>query len=133
MRQQASAAAVEDLLDLWQQTLRRISGKSKLAEAIRYAVSRRAIFERFLTEGRIELDSNIVERAIRPHKQLRERIASSRQRRRRTNLATVATLLQTAKMNNVDPFAWLSLTLQRIANGWPSSEIDALIPWNHAA
>ncbi|MGY2843179.1 hypothetical protein ACVIWU_006943 [Bradyrhizobium sp. USDA 4509] len=65
-RQQASAAIVADLFDLWQQTLRRISGKSKLAEAIRYAVSRRAIFERFLTDGRIELDSNIVERAIRP-------------------------------------------------------------------
>jgi len=42
-------------------------------------------------------------------------------------------LLQTAKMNNVDPFAWLTLTLQRIANGWPSSQIDALMPWNHAA
>ena len=54
-RQQASAAIVADLFDLWQQTLRRISGKSKLAEAIRYAVSRRAIFERFLTDGRIEL------------------------------------------------------------------------------
>ncbi|PJG49941.1 hypothetical protein CVM73_39140, partial [Bradyrhizobium forestalis] len=33
---------------------------------------------------------------------------------------------------NVDPFAWLALTLQRIANGWPNSEIDALMPWNHA-
>ncbi|MGY3591959.1 hypothetical protein ACVIGB_008458 [Bradyrhizobium sp. USDA 4341] len=65
-RQQTSAAIVADLFDLWQQTLRRIFGKSKLAEAIRYAVSRRAIFERFLTDGRIELDSNIVERAIRP-------------------------------------------------------------------
>ena len=54
-RQQASAAVVADLFDLWQQTLRRISGKSKLAEAIRYAISRRAIFERFLTDGRIEL------------------------------------------------------------------------------
>ncbi len=50
----------------WQKTLPRISGKSKLAEALRYAISRRAIFERFLTDGRIELDSNIVERAIRP-------------------------------------------------------------------
>jgi hypothetical protein len=47
-------------------TLPRISGKSKLAEALPYAISRRAIFERFLTDGRIKLDSNIVERAIRP-------------------------------------------------------------------
>ncbi|OAF19838.1 hypothetical protein AXW67_35240 [Bradyrhizobium neotropicale] len=47
--------------------------------------------------------------------------------------ATIATLPQTAKMNNVDPLAWLALTLQRIANGWPRSKIDALMPWNHAA
>lgn len=42
--------------------------------------------------------------------------------------ATIATLLQTAKMNNIDPLAWLTQTLERIANGWPSSEIDALMP-----
>uniref|UniRef100_UPI00292ECEC7 IS66 family transposase n=1 Tax=Bradyrhizobium sp. 33ap4 TaxID=3061630 RepID=UPI00292ECEC7 len=109
---------------------RRISGKSKLAEAIRYAVSRRAIFERFLTDGRIELDSNIVERAIRPQTITRKNslFAGSGQ-----TWTTIATLLQTAKMNNVDPFAWLAVTLQRIANGWPSSELDALMPWNHAA
>src|SRR5690606_4033926 len=46
--------------------------------------------------------------------------------------ATIATLLQTAKMNNVDPQAWLAQTLERIAQGWPSSEIDALMPWNYA-
>jgi hypothetical protein len=44
----------------------RLSGKSKLAEAIRYAISRRATLERFLIDGRVEIDSNIVERAIRP-------------------------------------------------------------------
>ncbi len=40
-------------------------------------------------------------------------------------------LLQTAKMNAVDPQAWLTQTLERLANGWPSSEIDALMPWNY--
>ncbi|RVN97592.1 IS66 family transposase, partial [Sinorhizobium meliloti] len=65
-RQHTSAAVVAELFALWQKILSRISGKSKLAEALRYAISRRAIFERFLTDGRIELDSNIVERAIRP-------------------------------------------------------------------
>jgi transposase len=44
--------------------------------------------------------------------------------------ATVATLLQTAKMNGVDPLAWLSQTLTRIAQGWPVSELEALMPWN---
>ena len=48
----------------------------------------------------------------------------------RTSVA-IATLLQTAKMNNVDPLAWLTQTLERI--GWPDNEVDALMPWNYAA
>jgi transposase len=61
-----SAAVVTELFAFWQKTLLRLSGKSKLAKAIRYVTSRRSIFERFLADGRIELDSYIVERAIRP-------------------------------------------------------------------
>ncbi|KIV61102.1 Mobile element protein [Rhizobium sp. UR51a] len=40
-------------------------------------------------------------------------------------------MLQTAKMNDVDPQAWLTQTLERIANGWPSSNLDALMPWKY--
>ena len=93
--------------------------------------TRRAIFERFLTDGRIELDSNIVERAIRPQTITRKNSLFAGSDGGGRTWATIATLLQTAKMNNVDPFAWLTVTLQRIANGWSSSEIDALMPWNH--
>jgi hypothetical protein len=132
-RQQTSAAVVAELFALWQKTLPRVSGKSKLAEALRYAISRRAIFERFLTDGRIELDSNIVERAIRPQAITRKNSLFAGSDGGGRSWATIATLLQTAKMNNVDPVAWLTQTLERIANGWPSSEIDALMPWNYAA
>jgi transposase len=66
VRQEKSAASVAALFDLWEKELPRLSGKSKLAEAIRYATSRRAALERFLSDGRIEIDSNTVERAIRP-------------------------------------------------------------------
>ena len=45
--------------------------------------------------------------------------------------ATIATLLQTCKINDVDPAAWLTQSLERIANRWPSAEIDALMPWNY--
>lgn len=61
-RQDRSAAIVADLFKLWEKELPRISGKSKLAEAIRYATSRRAVLERFLIDGRVEIDSSIVER-----------------------------------------------------------------------
>jgi transposase len=46
---------------------------------------------------------------------------------------TIATLLQTAKMKDVDPHAWLLQTLERIAQGWPISQIEALMPWNFTA
>ncbi len=65
-RQEESAAIVASLFELWEKELGKVSGKSKTAEAIRYALTRREALECFLTDGRIEIDSNIVERAIRP-------------------------------------------------------------------
>jgi transposase len=132
-RQAISAPIVAELFTLWQQTLPRISGKSKLAEALRYAISRREIFERFLTDGLIELDSNIVERAIRHQTITRKNSLFAGSDGGGRTWATIATLLQTCKMNNVDPVAWLTQTLERIANQWPSAEIDALMPWNYKA
>jgi transposase len=129
-RQEKSTAIVSRLFHLWEQELPRLSGKSKLAEAIRYATSRRLALERFLTDGRIEIDSNIVERAIRPQTITRKNALFAGSHGGGRSWATIATLLQTAKMNDVDPNAWLTQTLERIAQGWPISQIDALMPWN---
>ena len=49
---------------------------------------------------------------------------------RRYTWAAIATMLQTCKMNGVDPYAWATLTLERIANRWPNNDIEALMPWN---
>ncbi|MFK3668517.1 IS66 family transposase, partial [Ochrobactrum teleogrylli] len=65
-RQEQSETIVARLFDRWEKELGKVSGKSKTAEAIRYAFTRREALERFLTDGRVEIDSNIVERAIRP-------------------------------------------------------------------
>lgn len=130
LRQEKSAAIVARLFDLWERELGKVSGKSKTAEAIRYALTRREALERFLTDGRIEIDSNIVERAIRPQTITRKNSLFAGSEGGGRTWATVATLLQTAKMNNVDLLDWLSQTLTRIAQGWPVSEIDALMPWN---
>jgi len=80
--------------------------------------------------GRIENDSNIVERAIRPRTITRKNSLFAGSEGGGRTWATVATLLQKAKMNNVDPLDWLSQTLTRIAKGWPVSELEALMPWN---
>ncbi|WP_426289780.1 IS66 family transposase (plasmid) [Ensifer adhaerens] len=130
LRQRRSAAIVTSLFDLWERELGKVSGKSKTAEAIRYALTRREALERFLTDGRIEIDSNIVERAIRPQAITRKNSLFAGSEGGGRTWATVATLLQTCKMNGVDPLDWLSQTLTRIAQGWPASEIEALMPWN---
>ncbi|MGY4412232.1 hypothetical protein ACVWW4_003968 [Bradyrhizobium sp. LB7.1] len=114
-RQEKSAAIVAALFDLWNKELPRLSGKSKLAEAIRYATSRRTALERFLSDGRIEIDSNTVERAIRPQTIPRKNALFAGSHGGGRTWATIATLLQTAKMNDVDPHAWLTQTLERIA------------------
>jgi transposase len=95
LRQGKSAAIVADLFDLWERELGKVSGKSKTAEAIRYALTRREALERFLNDGRIEIDSNIVERAIRPQTITRKNsLCAGREGGGRT-WATLATLLQT--------------------------------------
>ena len=131
-RQQASAPVVADLFGRWEAELRRIPGKGKLAEAIRYALRRRDDLERFLDDGRLEIDSNVVERAIRPQTITRKNALFAGSDAGGRTWATITTLLATAKLNGVDPSAWLKITLERIAGGWPNHDIDALMPWNHA-
>ena len=130
LRQEECAAIVSSLFDLWEKKLGKVSGKSKTAEAIRYALNRREALERFLTDGRIEIDSNIVERAIRPQTITRKNSLFAGSEGGGRTWATLATLLQTCKMNGVDPLDWFSQTLTRIAQSWPASEIEALMPWN---
>ena len=130
IRAERSSPIVAELFAMLDRELPRLSGKSKLAEAIRYTSSRRAAFERFLTDGRIEIDSNIVERTIRPQAITRKNSLFAGSDGGGRAWATIATLLTTAKMNSVDPNAWLTQTLQRIAGGWPNSQIADLMPWN---
>ena len=132
-RQEQSAAIVAELWVFWERELRRISGKSKLAEVIRYARSRREALERFLHHGRLDIDSNAVERAIRPQTITRKNALFAGSDGGGRTWATIATLLQTAKMNGVDPFAWLTQTLQCIAGGWSNRDLDQLLPFNHTA
>jgi hypothetical protein len=129
-RQQRSTAIVASLFDIWEKELAKVSGKSKTAEAIRYVMTRRQSLERFLTDGRIEIGSNIVERAIRPQTITRKNSLFAGSEGGGNTWATLATLLQTAKMNDVDPLAWLTQTLVRMANGWSAQDIEALMPWN---
>jgi hypothetical protein len=77
------------------------------------------------------MDSNIVERAIRPQTITRRNSLFAGSDGGGLTWATIATLLQICKMNAVDPVAWLTQTLQRIANLWPRARIDQIVPWNY--
>jgi transposase len=130
-RRTTSAPIVAELFERWEAELKRIPRKSKLAEAIRYGTRRRADFTRFLHDGRLDIDSNTVERNIRPQTITRKNSLFAGSDGGGRTWATLATLLTTAKLNDVDPEAWLKLTLERIANGWPNRDLDALLPWNY--
>jgi len=128
-RQRLATPIVADLWARWDYELPRVPGRSKLAEAIRYAMSRRAELERFLDDGRLDIDTNTVERAIRPQNSTRKNALFAGSDGCGRTWATIATLLTTARLNDVDPAAWLKVTLERIAAGWPNRELDALLPW----
>jgi hypothetical protein len=100
-----------------------------LAEAIRHALARWPALTRFLDDGRLELDNNTVERAIaRSPSAARSLFAGSDGGAARW--AIVVSLLATAKLNDVEPFAYLKDVLERMPNGHPMSKLDELLPWN---
>lgn len=86
----------------------------------------------FLADGRIELDTNPVENAIRPLTLNRKNALFAGHDEGGRAWARIASLIETCKLNGVDPLAWLTATLEAIAAGHPHSRIDDLMPWNFA-
>jgi transposase len=129
VRQQKSRSLLDALEPWLRAKLAVISQKSKLAEAIRYALSRWEGLTRFVDDGRIELDNNTVERSIRPIALNRKNALFAGSDGGAEHWATIASLIETCKLNDVDPLAYLTDVLTRIVNGHPNSDIDLLLPW----
>jgi transposase len=130
-RQQQSRPLVEAMHAWLTGLLGRLSGRSTLAQAIRYALNHWTGLTRFLDDGRCELDTNIVERAMRPVALGRKNALFAGADSGGKHWAIVATLIQTAKLNDVEPLAWLADVLQRIVSGQTRrNQLDALLPWN---
>jgi len=110
-----------------------VSQKSKLAEAIRYALSRWGGLTRFLDDGRIEIDNNIVERSIRPIALNRKNALFAGSDGGAEHWAALASLIETCKLNQVDPEAYLTDVITRIVQGHPNSRLDELLPWAYRA
>src|SRR4029079_17772400 len=129
VRQQKSRPLAEAFERWLRAKLALISQKGKLADAIRYALSRWEGLTRFIDDGRIEIDNNAVERSIRPIALNRKNALFAGSDGGAEHWATIASLIETCKLNDVDPLGYLTDVLTRIVNGHPNSDIDQLMPW----
>jgi transposase len=131
MRQERSRPIVEALHAWLQDHLGRVSAISDLAKAMRYTLRHWSGLVVFLDDGRVEMDTNVVERAIRPNTLTRKNALFAGSDGGARHWAIAMTLIQTAKLNGVDPMAWLTDVLQRIVSGRTKShELHTLLPWN---
>ena len=112
------------------ETLARLSQKSALAEAIRYALARWAALTRYTTDGHIEIDNNAAERAIRPFVIGRKNWLFSDTPKGATASAQIYSLIETAKANGQEPYAWLRHILERLPAASRVEDYEALLPWN---
>jgi transposase len=127
---QVEAKPVFDSLEAWLNTqLPSISGKSPLASAIRYALTRMARMRPYLDHGILELDNNTAERAMRAVALGRKNYLFVGSQTGGKSAAIAYTLIETAKLNGVAPQAWLADTLARIPDH-KINRIDDLLPWN---
>jgi hypothetical protein len=131
-RQNKSRPLVDDLFAWWTAQLARLHGGSPTAQAIRYGLNHREGLVRFIDDGRIELDNNTVERAIRPICLSRKNALFASGDDGGARWAAVASLVETCKLNGVDPQRYFTDVLTRLVNGWMESRIDELMPWHWA-
>jgi len=125
---QARARPLIDAMRPWlEHSLARVPSGSAIAQAMRYGLSRWEGLGRFLDDGRIEIDTNTVERSIRPIALNRKNALFAGSDEGGANWAIIASLIETAKLNGVNPHAWLADTLTKLVNRWPASRIDELM------
>jgi transposase len=130
-RQSRSKPIFEDLETWLHAQLPKISGKSPLAKAIRYALTRMKKLRTWLDHGFLELDNNAAERSMRPIALGRKNYLFMGSQGGGKSAAIAYTLIETAKLNGVDPQAWLTDVLDRISDHMVN-RIDELLPWRYA-
>ena len=131
-RQELSAPIVEVMRPWLEAQLDRLSSASELAKHIRYALKRWDGLCRFLHDGRIEMDTNLIENLIRPVKLTKKNALFAGSDDGARTWARCASLIGTCKLNGVNPQVYLTDTLRRIVDMHPVSRIDELMPWNFA-
>ena len=129
IRQSAARPLIDDLATFLDASLATISGRSELAKAIRYARSRWVALTRYLDDGTLEISNNAAERAIRPLALGRKNYLFAGSDAGGGRAAAMYTLIETAKLNGLDPELYLREVLSHIADH-PINRIGDLLPWN---
>lgn len=130
---QARSRPIVDALQDWIGAQRaRLSRKSPMGTALAYMANHWAGLCVFLDDGRVEMDTNPVENLIRPLTLNRKNALFCGHDEGGASWARIASLVETCKLNNVDPYAYLRTTLEALAAGHPQSRLDELLPWSFA-
>jgi len=129
IRKEEARGKFEALHDWLQATLPSIPGRGELAKAMRYAVTRMKRMKVYLENGRLELDNNIAERSVRGIAIGKKNYLFAGSDSGGENAAVIYSLVETAKLNGVEPHAWLTHVIGNIADH-PMKKIDELLPWN---
>jgi len=129
VRTERSRALVEALHAWLRERRSKLSGKSETAKAIDYSLKRWIVFTRFLDDGRLCMSNNAAERELRAVAVGRKNWTFAGSDEGGIRAAAIYTLIQTAKLNDVDPQAWLADVLARI-HDHPAKQITDLLPWN---
>ena len=131
VRQHRAGPLLDELQQWLTATLRRVSAKSELASAIKYALVRWVALTRYRDDGRIEIDNNSAERSIRPLVLGRRNYLFAGSDAGGERAANIYSLIATARLNDIDPYWYLRQVLERIAEH-PINRIEQLLPWNVA-
>ncbi|MDC0739708.1 IS66 family transposase [Cognatishimia sp. SS12] len=130
-RQERSKPVI-DAFEIWLvQNRARVSAKSPTGEALKYIAKYWGGLCRFLTDGRVELDKNPVEQTICPIALNRKNALFAGHDTGAQNWAIIASLIETCKLNGIDPHGYLSGILTAIARGHKQTNINDLLPWNY--
>ncbi|WP_285675131.1 IS66 family transposase, partial [Paralimibaculum aggregatum] len=128
---QARTAPLVESFGTWLEEVRtRVSAKSRLGEKLAYINRHWDGLQTFLADGRVEIDSNGVENLIRPIALNRKNALFAGHDEGGKAWGRIASLIETAKINGIEPFAYLKATLKAIARGHPNERLDDLLPWN---
>ncbi len=133
MREAERAPLLVDLFTWLAASLDRLPQKSHLAENIRYGIKRRAGPSRFIGGGSVEIDNNAVKRAMRPIALSRKDALLVGSDEGAVDWSVIVSLIETCKLNSVEPRSFLTDALTMTVQGWPTSRIEDPLPWTFIA